>query len=103
MNVRLTLLTLIAVALAALVSGSAIATKVPIKGNSPDRVQGKCSGVFWPQGGSSATYGCLNSDGSGIVCGGKTAKDKKTCDTFRAAPKGAHRNEIAVAVARARR
>jgi hypothetical protein len=26
---------------------------------------------------------CINRDGSGIVCGGKTAEQKGTCDTFR--------------------
>lgn len=28
---------------------------------------------------------CINRDGSGIVCGGKTAEQKGTCDTFRRA------------------
>lgn len=28
---------------------------------------------------------CINRDGSGIVCGGKTAEQKRTCDTFRRA------------------
>jgi hypothetical protein len=27
----------------------------------------------------------MHADGSGIVCGGVTAEDKKTCDTFRTA------------------
>ena len=27
----------------------------------------------------------MHADGSGIVCGGNTAEEKKTCDTFRTA------------------
>jgi hypothetical protein len=29
----------------------------------------------------------LNDDGSGIVCGGVTTHQQKTCDTFRLAPR----------------
>jgi len=29
------------------------------------------------------TYGCMHGDGSGIVCSGVTANQKKTCSTFR--------------------
>jgi hypothetical protein len=64
------------------------AEEVSIKGNSHDRVQGKCNGdgdVYWTEGKTGSTYGCLHADGSGIVCGGVTAQQKKTCSTFRQA------------------
>ena len=64
------------------------AEEVSIKGNSHDRVQGKCSGdgdVYWTEGKTGSTYGCLHADGSGIVCSGVTAQQKKTCSTFRQA------------------
>jgi len=103
MKMRTTLLVLFALSLIASVAGSATAKEVPIKGHNKDMVEGKCNGVFWPSGGTSATYGCLNKDGSGIVCGGKTAEQKKTCSTFRAAPKGSYRRQLAVALSRAKR
>lgn len=64
------------------------AAKVSTKGNSPDRVQGKCgeSGGTYSPPNKNGVYGCLNPDGSGIVCGGVTKTQKKTCDTFRVAP-----------------
>lgn len=70
------------------VADSAVAAKVSTKGNSPDRVQGKCgeSGGTYSPPNKNGVYGCLNPDGSGIVCGGVTKTQKKTCDTFRVAP-----------------
>ena len=65
---------------------SALAEKISIKGHTQDKVMGKCDGVSWPKTGKDTTYGCLNDDGSGIVCGGVTADDKKTCDTWRKLP-----------------
>ena len=64
------------------------AEEVSIKGNSHNRVQGRCSGdgdVYWTEGKTGSTYGCLHADGSGIVCGGVTAQQKNTCSTFRQA------------------
>ena len=43
-------------------------------------------GVTFPKTGANSTYGCMNGDGSGIVCGGVKASDKKTCDTFLQTP-----------------
>ena len=100
MRIRVTFLVLLALFLSAFVAGSATAKEVPIKGNSPSQVNKRCNGVSWDKGGTSATYGCVNKDGSGIVCGGKTAKQKKTCSTFRAAPPGTYRREIATALVR---
>jgi hypothetical protein len=67
---------------------SSRAEEVSIKGNSHDRVQGRCSGdgdVYWTEGKTGSTYGCLRADGSGIVCGGVTPQQKQTCSTFRQA------------------
>jgi hypothetical protein len=41
-------------------------------------------GTSWTRGGKGgATSGCMNADGSGVVCGGQTPKQKNSCDTFR--------------------
>ncbi len=86
MNAKGTLTAILAFAAIGLMAHSAMAERISIKGHNQDQVQGKCSGdgdVFWIPGKSGKTYGCLHADGSGIVCGGVTADDKKTCDTFR--------------------
>lgn len=67
---------------------AAYGDEVSIKGHNHDQVQGKCSGdgdVYWTEGAKGSTYGCLHADGSGIVCSGVTAEQKKTCSTFREA------------------
>lgn len=86
MNVKATLAAILPFAALALLADSVMAEEVSIKGNSKDAVQGRCNesgGTYWPDGG---TYGCINKDNSGIVCGGKTAHDKKTCSTFMQMP-----------------
>jgi hypothetical protein len=70
----------------AFVSDSAVAKRVSIQGNSKTSVKSKCDGAYWPTS-AGGTYGCVNQDGSGIVCGGVSKTDKKTCDTFREAPR----------------
>jgi hypothetical protein len=48
---------------------------------NPDKVEGKCNdrgGVYWPPVPPGHSYGCLNPDGSGIVCGGA----KPGCDKW---------------------
>lgn len=71
-----------ALALVGLYFGSAMAEQIPAQ--PPDAVEGRCfeKGVYFPKTGPNSTYGCMYDDGSGIVCGGKTKKDKETCDTF---------------------
>lgn len=89
---------------AAVLAASAGATRVSISGHSQAQVKKSCSGVYWPGSGKGNTYGCLNDDGSGIVCGGVTKSQQKTCDTFDAAPKGSsYAHQIGVALGRARR
>ena len=76
-----------AVAQLVLLVGSVQAEQVPAQ--KPDGVEGKCNesgGVFFPKTGPNSTFGCINEDGSGIVCGGITAKNKRTCDTFMQTP-----------------
>jgi hypothetical protein len=80
------------IALPLLVFGTdvTLADQVSIKGHNHDKVQGKCGGdgdVYWVEGKTGHTYGCMHPDGSGIVCGGVTKEQKKTCDTFRLAPR----------------
>jgi hypothetical protein len=86
MNVRFALVLLPIFAFA---TDAALAETVSIKHHNKDQVQGKCGGdgdVYWVQGSSGHTYGCIHPDGSGIVCSGVTAAQKKTCDTFKVAP-----------------
>jgi hypothetical protein len=74
---------LLALGLSSLYVGEVFAEQVPTQ--NTDSVEGRCGasgGVFFPKTGANSTYGCINKDGSGIVCGGVTAKDKKTCETF---------------------
>jgi hypothetical protein len=62
---------------------AARAAHVSLQG--PDKVEGACNekgGVWFPPGGGGSTYGCLYKDGGGIVCGGESPEDKKSCDTW---------------------
>jgi hypothetical protein len=71
-----------------LIAVPATTEEVSIKGHNKDQVQGKCDGdgdVYWTQGKTGHTYGCMHADGSGIVCSGVTAAQKKTCSTFKTA------------------
>jgi hypothetical protein len=106
MNVRPTLITILAVAAISIAAPSAMAKEVSIKNHSQSKVKGSCGGdgdVYWVPGSTGHTYGCMHGDGSGIVCGGVTAAQKKTCSTFRTgsfpSPKFPTRNEAAKAEA----
>lgn len=46
----------------------------------------KNGGVSWPQTAQNPTYGCIDKNGHGLVCGGGTAEQQSTCDTFRTLP-----------------
>ena len=88
MNVRAALRAIVAVVVTGLMAHPAMAERVSIRGHGQDEVKKECSGdgdVSWTKHGSNRTYGCMHADGSGIVCGGNTAEEKKTCDTFRTA------------------
>jgi len=41
-----------------------------------------CNGAHWSAGGTTATSGCMNKNGHGVVCGGVTDKQKNSCSTF---------------------
>jgi hypothetical protein len=84
MNLRKTLPVVLAVAAIGLIADSAMGERVPIKGHGTKDVKASCDGAYFPPN-KLGVYGCMNQDGSGIVCGG-TGKDAKTCDTFRKAP-----------------
>jgi hypothetical protein len=82
MNVKGVLSAILPFAAIALVADSAVSKEVPIQGNSKTQVKDRCDkggGKYWPDS-AGGTYGCVNTDGSGIICGGQTAKDKKTCE-----------------------
>ena len=87
MNVRATLAAILPFVAIGFIADSAMAKTIPVK--SQQEVKKSCKdsgGVNFPKTGANSTYGCINKDGSGIVCGGVTAKDKKTCDTFMVVP-----------------
>jgi len=86
MNIRGTLTVILAFAALGIMTGSASAKEVSIKGHKQSDVQKSCQGdgdVYWIPGGTGHTYGCLHGDGSGIVCSGVSPKQKQTCSTFR--------------------
>jgi hypothetical protein len=86
MYVRPTLIAILAVAAISVAADSAMAKEISIKNHSKGQVQADCGGdgdVYWIPGKTGHTYGCMHGDGSGIVCGGVTASQKKTCSTFR--------------------
>ena len=60
---------------------------IPIQqGGSPSEVKGGCdSGNYFPPS-AIGEYGCVNDNGSGIVCGG-VGKDAITCTVFLKPPK----------------
>ena len=80
---------LILVVIVTTLCASVSAKTISIKGNSKTQVGGKCGesgGIFFPSSKTNRTYGCVNQDGTGIVCGGTTTAQKKTCDTFKKLP-----------------
>jgi hypothetical protein len=66
------------------IADASIAKTVPIKGHNPDQVASSCNGAHFPPN-QNGVWGCMNKDGSGIVCGG-SGKNAKTCDTFKQSP-----------------
>ena len=70
-------------------SGVVDAKSVGANSKEATAALGKCSqggGLNFTQGQTSQTWGCLAADGHGVVCGGETAEQKKTCDIFRTTP-----------------
>jgi len=88
MNIKPALAAIFAWAMIGLLADSA--PGAPIQ--SKTKVEGKCNadGGTWFPPNNQGVYGCINDDGSGIVCGGKGA-NKNTCDTFKRQP---GRNEL---------
>ena len=83
MNLRGALTGMVVVlAVVTLIAEPALARRIPIKGNSQSQVKSACGGIFLPKN-KQGTYGCVNDDGSGIICGGVKPVHQRTCDTFR--------------------
>lgn len=73
------------------ITGPASAKRIAAGSVEANRAEGACGargGVMFPknEGDPDSTYGCMDDNGHGIVCGGKTQTDKKTCDTFMVNP-----------------
>ena len=62
------------------------AKTISTSGHGPSTVKKGCGGggVYFPPN-KNGVYGCMNGDGSGIVCGG-SGKYAKTCDTWGPTP-----------------
>lgn len=74
-------------------AGDAMAKR--IQANSPESGKAfsdcaKNDGATWTQSQSdtagNVTYGCIDKNGHGLVCGGGTAALQNSCDTFRMSP-----------------
>jgi hypothetical protein len=57
------------------------AKTIRIDGHPPGTVKEGCRGTFFAPS-EQGVYGCLNKDGSGIVCGGTGDDYANTCDTW---------------------
>jgi hypothetical protein len=71
------------------VTHSAMAERIKLGSAAAKNAMSSCKGtggVTFPKTGANSTFGCINGDGSGIVCGGVKKSDKKTCDTFLQTP-----------------
>ena len=66
-------------------TNAAHAKTISISGHGTSSVQKSCSGTYFAPS-SNGVYGCLNKDGSGIVCGGTGDNYSKTCDTWGKTP-----------------
>jgi len=87
MNIIATLRVVVVAFASICIATAAMAERIPIQ--KKDQVEGRCgeSGGVYFSPNKQGVYGCLNEDGSGIVCGGVQKVHKKTCDTFREAPR----------------
>jgi hypothetical protein len=68
------------------VVGDAMAKRIQANSKQSGKAFTDCNsngGVSWPQTTTNPTYGCFDKNGNGLVCGGTTAEEKTTCDTFR--------------------
>ncbi|MGA9032189.1 MAG: hypothetical protein WB402_06720 [Sulfuricaulis sp.] len=89
MNVKTTVTAIFALVGIVAVTSSAMAKTIKVNSKDAKDALSSCKangGVSFPKTGANSTFGCMNSDGSGIVCGGYSDKFKKTCDTFMVAP-----------------
>ena len=89
MRLRLAVVATLCLSVSGFISSEAWAER--ISANGPDRKAafsscnasgGKTIAQF---NGEHQVTSCITKDGHGVVCGGKTAEQQKTCDTFRQA------------------
>jgi hypothetical protein len=86
MDMKIAKAGVLAVTVLAFGTNMATAAKISTDGHNPDQVQGKCTDTYFAPN-ANGVYGCLNSDGSGIVCGGE-GSEKNTCYTWGASRRG---------------
>lgn len=89
LNVKNAITVIFALVTLGAVNSSAMAERVKLGSAAAKNAMSSCQGtggVSFPKTGADSTFGCMNGDGSGIVCGGIKNSDKKTCDTFMQTP-----------------
>jgi hypothetical protein len=81
MNVRRQIAMILAMcAVYFMVDNTAIAKTVSLA--QGQKIIDSCNGAHWSAGGTTATSGCMNKDGHGVVCGGVKPSQKNNCSTF---------------------
>jgi hypothetical protein len=94
MKLKLAVVSVLCMGMIGLISSEAGAER--IQANSPAKKDafdachaggGKNVATF---NGNHQVTSCIAKDGHGIVCGGKTPEQQRTCDTFREAGEGSH-------------
>lgn len=72
-----------------------MAKDIPIKGQTKDKIVNGCRAAGGAGcEGSRGTYGCHNRSGGGIVCGGATKRDKKTCTIYMDVPPSIPKRDV---------
>jgi hypothetical protein len=75
------LATILAVGTIAVVADTALAKTISLA--EGHKIINSCDGAKWSAGDTTATSGCMNKNGHGVVCGGKDPKYQNNCSTFR--------------------
>ena len=87
MRSRLMVASVLCVGVVGLMSGEAWAERIsansPAKKNAFDACHAGGGRNVATFNGNHQVTSCMTKDGHGIVCGGKTAEQQRTCDTFR--------------------
>lgn len=103
MNTK-TIVAMILIAAAVGAIGPTVAKEIKANSKESGKAFSDCAkngGTNWSSTNSdnpnNLTYGCIDKNGHGLVCGGGTAEQQKTCSTFRTKPPFPTREEAVMA------